>query len=114
MENNAQCEAALRSMQKWLSHPCELGHRPRSIEAVGTFTLNGLTYYIFKFQPEAGDNWLVGVTGGFAPDGLEPCGHTFSSYQPYDDEKAESMCITMVNELIAYWKARAGVNNDPK
>lgn len=50
--------------------------------------------------------WLVGVSGGFEDDDLEPCGHTFSEMKPYHASNAQSDCTEMVKKIIAYWQSQ--------
>ena len=105
--NNKQVTAAQESMIKWLSNPQELGKAPSKIECVGQFEYNDMQYYIFKFKTGILGKWLVGVSGGFEDDDLEPCGHTFSEMKNYDERTAQNDCIAMIEKIIVYWKSQA-------
>ena len=41
--------AAQIEMIRWLSGPLELGREPAQIDSVGTFELQALSYYIFRY-----------------------------------------------------------------
>ena len=69
-------------------------------------------YYIFKFKASLLGKWLVGVCGGFEDDDLEPCGHIFSNMQEYNETTAKNECITMVENIMAYWKEQAAKCNN--
>lgn len=105
--NSKQAEAAREDMIAWLSDPQELGKAPSRIECAGQFEYNGMRYYIFKFKTGALGKWLVGVSGGYEDDDLEPCGHTFSERKPYHASTAQSDCTEMVKKIIAYWQSQA-------
>ena len=105
--NEKQIQAAQENMLNWLAHPHELGKMPYKIELAGEFDLHGLHYYIFRFKPGLLSKWLVGVSGGFEEDALEPCGHTFSDMKEYRAETAQNDCMEMVEIIRAYWMERA-------
>lgn len=102
--NKEQLCAAQTAMIEWLSDPHELGKKPFKIECAGEFDFNEMHYYIFKFKASLLGKWLVGVCGGFEDDDLEPCGHIFSNMQEYNETTAKNECITMVENIMAYWK----------
>ncbi len=105
--NSKQVEAAREAMIAWLSDPQELGKAPSRIECAGQFDHNDMHYYIFRFKTGAFGKWLVGVSGGFEDDDLEPCGHTYSELKPYQEVTARDDCLGMVKKVIAYWQAQA-------
>ena len=105
--NKEQLYAAQTAMIEWLSDPHELGKKPFKIECAGEFDFNEMHYYIFKFKASLLGKWLVGVCGGFEDDDLEPCGHIFSNMQEYNETTAKNECITMVENIMAYWKEQA-------
>ena len=105
--NDRQQAVAQNSMIEWLSDPSELGKAPNKIEYVSSFKYNEMTYYIFKFKKGLLGKWLVGVAGGFEGDDLEPCGHTYSDFQPFDPVTAQGDCTVMVQRIINFWKERA-------
>ena len=87
--NEKQLQAAEDNMLNWLEDPHELGRRPYKIEPAGEFDLHEMHYYIFRFKTGLLSKWLVGVSGGFEGDDLEPCGHTFSDMKEYNDKTAQ-------------------------
>lgn len=102
--NDKQLRAAQENMIAWLSDPHELGKAPSKIECAGQFDYNEMRYYIFKFKTGMFGKWLVGVCGGFESEDIEPCGHTFSDMQPYNEITAQNDSIKMIEKIIAYWK----------
>ncbi len=105
--NKEQLKAAQKEMIDWLADPHELGKKPSKIECAGEFDFNEMHYYIFKFKAGLFGKWLVGVCGGFEEDSLEPCGHTFSNMQEYNEMTAQNDCIAMVEKIMAYWMEQA-------
>lgn len=110
--NKEQLYAAQTAMIEWLSDPHELGKKPFKIECAGEFDFNEMHYYIFKFKASLLGKWLVGVCGGFEDDDLELCGHIFSNMQEYNETTAKNECITMVENIMAYWKEQAAKYNN--
>ena len=105
--NIKQHEAAQENMLEWLADPHELGKKPHKIECAGEFELHEMHYYIFKFKPGLLSQWLVGVSGGFEGDDLEPCGHTFSDMKKYNRATAQNDCIEIIERIRAYWMEQA-------
>ena len=103
MMNKEQLKAAQEEMIEWLADPHELGKKPSKIECAGEFDFDEMHYYIFKFKAGLFGKWLVGVCGGFEEDCFEPCGHTFSNMQEYNEMTAQNDCIAMVEKIMAYW-----------
>ena len=56
--------AAQIEMIRWLSGPLGLGREPAQIECVGTFELQALCYYIFRYKKHVNSKWTLGVCGG--------------------------------------------------
>lgn len=109
---NAQEQAATAVMEDWLSHPDELGKKPAKLEIAGTFDLNGLHYYIFKFKKTLLSSWKVAVCGGYEGDGVGHCGHIYSEMEPYDPSTAQEKCMAMVEKIRQYWMERADAQTD--
>lgn len=109
---NAQEQAATAVMEDWLSHPDELGKKPAKLEIAGTFDLNGLHYYIFKFKKTLLSSWKVAVCGGYEGDGVGHCGHIYSEMEPYDPSTAQEKCVAMVEKIRQYWMERADAQTD--
>lgn len=105
--NYKQQAAAQQNMVDWLADPHELGKHPSKIECMGDFELHELRYYIFRFKTGLWSPWLVGVSGGYEGEELEPCGHTFSERKPYRAATAQDDCVEMVERIRAYWMEQA-------
>ena len=105
--NKEQIYAAQKNMIDWLYDSRELGKNPWKIEYVDTFLLYGMQYYIFRFKTNLFGQWLLGVSGGFEKDSLEPCGHTFSNMQKYDVSTARDDSIQMIEQIREYWMEQA-------
>ena len=114
--NINQRDIAQQDMTAWLADPHELGKKPSKIECVGDFELHEMRYYIFKFKTGVFGPWLVGVSGGYEGDNLEPCGHTFSEMKKYNVATAQNESIEMIERIRAYWmeQARKLRNNNNK
>lgn len=95
--------AAMEAMAEWLSHPEELGKAPDKIEPAGEFDLHGLHYYMFKYKKRILGKWLLGVCGGYEPEGTDHCGHVYSEMEPYDRETAKDKAIAMVEMIRKYY-----------
>lgn len=104
---SGQQAAAQQAMGQWLADPHELGRLPAKIECAGTFELDGMLYYIFRYKKGVLGKWLLGVCGGYENGSLEHCGHVFSEMQPYEEAAAQREAIKMVEMIRAYWKKRA-------
>ncbi len=103
-----QERAAMQAMSEWLSDEHELGHPPAEIECAGTFDLHEMHYYMFRYKKSRIDReWLLGVCGGYADDGLTHCGHVFSEMEPFDPATAEEKSVAMVEMIREYWMAQA-------
>lgn len=105
--NTEQMHAAQEAMVNWLSHPSELGKPPAMIECVGTFDLQEMHYYLFRFKKGFLGSWLLGVCGGYVGEELEHCGHVFSEMQKYDPKTAVQQATDMVERIRAHWKTVA-------
>lgn len=102
-----QYKLAEENMVNWLSFPEELGKAPDLIECTKRFSYNNMFYYIFKFKKDVTDEkWILGVSGGYEENAVEPCGHTFSDRKEYIKEREEEDAITSIEMIINYWKAR--------
>lgn len=88
-------KAAQDSFSEWLSDKERLGAVPEETECAGEFDLDGLRYYIFKFRRAAGDEWLIGVCGGYKAGSLTNCGHIFSEMDPYVERTAREAGMMM-------------------
>lgn len=105
--NSQQLNVAETNMREWLSDPQELGKAPSKMECAGQFEYKEMTYYIFKFKTGLLGKWLLGVCGGFEEGEVEPCGHTYSEMQPYNEATAQQDCIKMIDKIVAYWQQQA-------
>lgn len=102
-----QADAAQRALLKWLSHPCELGRKPKEIECMGNFMLNDLRYYYFRYKINADEPWMLGVVGGYEENDMNHCGHVSGGHVTYDDDTAIEDSIDIIETIIEYWKKRA-------
>lgn len=100
---NQQNNAAMEAMTEWLAHPGELGKAPVRIEPAEEFDLHGLHYYMFKYKKNSLGKWLLGVCGGYEPEGTDHCGHVYSEMEPYNRETAKDKAIAMVEMIRQYY-----------
>lgn len=112
--NEAQMQAARDAMIEWLEHPHELGAAPAEIECAGTFELHDMTYYLFRYRRKAGDDWLLGVCGGYEGDELEHCGHVYSEMEKYEESSAVEKATAMVEMIRTYWMEQAKLAEERK
>lgn len=105
--NLKQRDAAQKNMVEWLVDSHELGKNPYKIECVGDFELHEMRYFVFRFKTGILSQWLVGVSGGYEGDDLEPCGHTFSDMKKYNAATAQNDCVEMIERIRAYWMEQA-------
>ena len=116
-----QQEKALKEFVNWLKDSHELGREPVEIEIEEIFEFEGCEYAIFKFKKDKGDNWLVGVGGGFKNSSLDTPGHNWSEFEEFDANKAQTQCEQYVSKIKNTFKALAnqdieldkGINVDP-
>lgn len=112
--NEKQMQAAREAMIEWLEHPHELGEVPAEIECAGTFELYDMTYYLFRYRRKAGDDWLLGVCGGYEGDELEHCGHVYSEMEKYEESSAVEKATAMVEMIRTYWMEQAKLAEERK
>lgn len=112
--NEAQMQAAREAMIEWLEHPHELGEVPAEIECAGTFELYDMTYYLFRYRRKAGDDWLLGVCGGYEGGDLEHSGHVYSEMEDYDESTAVEKATAMVEMIRSYWMEQAKLAEERK
>ena len=105
--NQQQMNVAREALIDWLKDPRELGKAPAKMEYAGTFVLHDMNYYIFKFKKSILGKWLIGVSGGFAGDELELCGHMFSEMQEYREATAQEDAVKLVETVRSYWMKQA-------
>ena len=104
---NKQQKQAQEDLINWLKHPNELGQEPRKIEFCSSFTKDEMQYYIFKFKKNTLGKWFLGVSGGYTQDDAQSCGHTFSTFEEYEEASALAQAINMVDQIKQYWKEQA-------
>ena len=112
-------DAAIQTMQEWLSDPSELGRIPAKLEIAGEFDQDDRHYYIFKYKKYLWSKWLMGVCGFEDPECLIPCEQTFNMREPYDPATARAKCKAMVGMICQYGmeqaiKLRAGGPKTPE
>ena len=81
--------------------PKELGKALCKMECAGRFEYREMTYYIFRFEKSLLGKWLLGACGGFEEGETEPCGHTYSEMQPYNEAAAQQDGIRTSGILAA-------------
>ncbi len=105
--DEAQMNVAKASLSRWLMSSREVGKAPAKIECIGTFDMDNLTYYMFKFKKSTLGKWLLGVCGGFPYGELEHCGHVCSQMEEYNKINAERKAMQMVDIVKEYAKDQA-------
>ena len=104
--DKAQTEAATRDMEKWLSHPAELGEKPFDMVFVGAIDYIGYTYYIFKYKKDRADVWRIGISGGYEKGSCEHCGHTFSDFEEFIPGQQVRMAMELVDTIVELWQTK--------
>ncbi len=104
--DKAQTEAATRDMEKWLSHPAELGEKPFDMVFVGAIDYIGYTYYIFKYKKDRADVWRIGISGGYEKGICEHCGHTFSDFEEFIPGQQVRMAMELVDTIVELWQTK--------
>ncbi|MDE7360667.1 MAG: DUF4241 domain-containing protein [Oscillospiraceae bacterium] len=95
--NKKQVKTAEKALTDWLIN--EYGQEPLKMECTHDFEMDGLTYYVFKFQKEKRGGAFVGVCGGFKDDSPEHCGHIFGTF---DDLYTEDTALDMGRKMAAF------------
>ncbi len=106
MNREKQKRAAMQAMIDWLADERELGRNPANILFAEEFDLNGLHYYIFKFQKELLGTWYLGVCGGYEGESLNHTGHIFSAMEEYHSSTAVGQAAALVKRLQEYYEKR--------
>ena len=101
-----QMSAALESLSVWLSNKERLGAVPAAIECAGEFDLDGLRYYIFKFQRALESEWLIGISGGYKEGSLTNCGHVFSEMDTYVERTAREAGVMMAQFISDFMREK--------
>lgn len=109
--NKKQIKTAEKSLEKFLVEQYE--YKPVKMECMHDFEMDGLTYYVFKFQKEKNGAAYIGVCGGFEDSGMEHCGHVFGTFDdPYEEETALEVGRKMAEFIREYQKrqeAQSGI-----
>ena len=100
-----QKNAAQQEMVRWLSAPQELGRIPAQMECVGTFDMQELRYYIFRFKKELSGKWILGICGGYEGESLEHCGHIFRDEEECGEEDTAKRAAQLVKHVRHRWAA---------
>ena len=111
-----QEDIARSKMINWLMYPTELGDTLKDIVFVDKFEMDDMDYFIYKFTSTndyfADKGYMLGVTGGYEKGKLsvDDCGHTFSKFEPIQDDYVEQakeivlMIIKMYQEQVSKMK----------
>lgn len=101
--NKKQIKAAEKSLEKFLVK--QYKQKPIDPECMHDFEMDGLTYYIFKFQKEKSGDAYIGVCGGFEGDSAKHCGHVFGTFDdPYEEKTALDVGRKMAEFIRGYQK----------
>ena len=104
MEN--EIKEAMCELEKWLSHPHELGHKPCKIEYTNSFEdEDGIRCMIFKYKSSVFGRWLLGIVSESG---------TFSEMKEYKRETEIEDSKKILNLLKNYWKETAKKIEDEK
>jgi hypothetical protein len=105
---------AAAEMVGWLSHPNELGQAPAALERMAVFEHgqgdDAKLLYVWRFQPNAGDAWMAGVSGPYpaqAPEGPLSGESTFSRFEPWDQHDAQGHAAAIMETLDGWAKAQS-------
>ena len=102
MEQDIKNAAA--SLENWLSHPSELGHKPSKLVHTSTFVdADGIQCMVFKFKPSLLGKWMLGIVSESG---------TFSNMQAYDQATERQDAQAILDMLKNYWKEQARAAQD--
>lgn len=96
---NNEIKEAILELEKWLSDPHELGHKPSKIEYTNSFTdEDGIKCMIFKYKKSILGEWLLGIVSESG---------TFSQMQKYNKNTEIEDAKKILEMLKNYWKEMA-------
>jgi len=105
---------AASEMVGWLAHPNELGQPPAALERMATFEHGegdeAKVLYVWRFQPNAGDAWMAGISGPYPaqpPEGPLSGESTFSRFEPWAQHDAEGHAAAILETLDGWAQARS-------
>ncbi len=94
--------------QEWLKDIDQVTLSPKPPSSKMEVNMETLDFIVSQLDPDK-VTFKVPV---FDDDDLEPCGHIFSNMQEYNETTAKNECITMVENIMAYWKEQAAKYNN--
>jgi len=92
-----QMNAAAVELERWLAREEQFGKSPFTTVCVGEFDVESLHYYVFKYRVSFLGDWMLGVSGGYRGDELEPVTDPNSEKKRYDRQSAMEEAKRMVN-----------------
>lgn len=96
---NNEIKQAILELEKWLSDPQELGHKPSKIEYTNSFEdEDGIKCMIFKYKKSILGKWLLGIVSESG---------TFSEMQEYNKNTEIDDAKKILEMLKNYWKEMA-------
>lgn len=96
---NNEINKAKLELERWLSHPNELGKKPSKIEYTNSFEdEDGIKCLIFKYKKSIFGKWLLGIV---SESGV------FSEMQEYNKNTEIEDAKTMLEVMKNYWKSMA-------
>lgn len=92
-------EEARIKLEEWLSHPNELGKKPKKIEYTNYFMdEEGIECYIFRFKETLFGKWILAIVSDSG---------TFSEMKEYKKQNEIEDAFALLHKLKEYWKAQA-------
>ena len=96
---NDEVKEATLELEKWLSDPHELGHKPSKIEYTNLFEdEDGIKCMIFKYKKSFLGKWLLGIVSESG---------TFSEMKEYNKDTEMEDAKKILKMLKKYWKEMA-------
>lgn len=93
---NKGIKKAQEELEKWLSHPQELGNKPTKIKFTNQFvTDDGRKCVIFKYKKYIFGKWLLGIVSDSG---------TYSEMLEYNEETEIEDAKKLMDILANYWK----------
>jgi len=96
---NNEIKEAMLELERWLSHPNELGVKPEKIEYTNSFEdEDGIKCMIFKYRKSLLSPWLLAIVSESG---------TFSQMKEYNKNTEIEDAQEILTMLKNYWKERA-------
>jgi len=93
---NNEIDYAKLELEKWLSDPHELGHKPYIIEYTNSFEDNDeIKCMIFKYKKASSGDWLLGIVSDSG---------TWSDMKKYNKDTEIEDAKIILETLKNFWK----------